>query len=353
MFVNDCDASLLTRRKSVGLLRFRLLKLYADVDRYVPSRRRLLFWALFEKPSVHLTSGWVLFDGNLGKVESIRLLIGKRVEAVDPSRLPRSIRHRLSALVLLFYLPRRREIGWAVLLAEVVADALRRPDGVHVKVFLWNPYFLWQYAISDWVGADVTYHLSCAYPRLRNVRNVLASRTTLDIMQYPPVVGKAVVGLPLRLGSTGSLSLFLSKLSVTQLSPTEQFMIDVARELTKRFGKQINLYPHPNDVRDENTLEEIQNRFEHLGLRVCPVEPATGFVADSVSVSAVSSVGLEMTGRVHAHFVVVNGAPHVPELSGDWRERAEKHLRARGWVLDASRGVDVAIDRLLPEFEVR
>jgi len=339
------------RSKSIGLLRFRLLNLYADVDRYVPSRRRLLFWALLEKPSVHLTSGWVLFDGNLGKVESVRLLIGKRVEGIDPSRLPRLIRHRFSALLLLFHLPQRREIGWAVLLAKVVAEALRRSDGIHVKVFLWNPYFLWQYAISDWVGADAAYHLSCAYPSLRNVRNVLASRTTLDIMQYPPGVGKAVVGLPLRHDSTGSLNLFLSKSSIIQLCPTEQFMIELAQELTKSFGKQVNLYPHPNDVRDESTMEYMRNKFEPLGLRVCPVEPSTGYVADSVSLSAVSSVGLEMTGRVHAHFVVVNGAPHVPELSGDWRERAEKHLRARGWVLDASRGVDVAIDRLLPAFE--
>ena len=321
-----------------------------------PSRALLVRWVLSParvRGSLEPTHGWIVCDENSGKANSAIELLGVKMIAVNPMDCPRSRTLRMIALRGLFYSSKRREVLWASLVSSSFCTWYTKYHSLNGRVFLWNPYHLIHYAVAARGAVTASYHLTCGYPRLPSVTFVFGSELGLKVLGYGSSVQSVIVGPRVnRLfqcdrPSAGRLVICLSKFEIQRTCPSERFLLLVAEEVNRSMSAEVVVYLHPNDLREPSQLEIAEKELAARGMKGSRAGYLNEVCAGDVSLSAMSTIGIELVSRGMTHRVVAVGDPHQSEIHGDWRFRGLGELVARGAVFDMRAGVSAIADRLV------
>lgn len=311
-------------------------------------RRTLLKWSLTRSRETSLGSPrWILCDENAGKAISAHELLGITLHVTNPAECPRSVRLRLMAVFCSLYSARRREVALAQLHSRCFVKWRLRylPES---EVFLWNPSRLTHYAVGLREKRVAVYHLNCVYPRVPHTRWAFGSFLSLKVLSYGPHVNAVVVGPRLVVvAEKPRFVLCPSKLAVADWVETERCLLELGEWIRNKTGFPVWVFFHPNDRRTVGDSSRLRGRLKSQGLILSDDEYRRRVSLSDVSLSALSTIGTELTSRGLTHQVLVNGMPHVSEMPGDWRCRAGSELSARGSALDIRSGLEACASEVV------
>lgn len=295
-------------------------------------------------------------DHNPGKVVSVREALGVEMDFVNPYLLPRGARLRIRMLWALLARQHTREVVWATILSECVANVYQTISPSQRRIFVWNPYNLLHYAIAFRFPVSAAYHLSCGYPPLKQVNVAIGSEFVLTTIGYPMEVKRAFVGPEIRSKGLGQrLVLCPSKREVFGRCRTERMLFEIAVGVQSQTGADVWVFVHPNDSGDEGVLAEIRELGGDKPFSVSTERYIEARWSDDVSLTGISTLGAELVSRKVNHLVLVDGVPHDGEMRGDWRIRAWEDLRDRNALLDVRGGVEQCVrevvERLKEQFD--
>ena len=319
---------------------------YVDPTR--ARRRTLVKWSLTRSRQTSFGSPrWILCDANAGKATSVHELLGITLAVANPAQCPRSVRLRLIALFCSLYPERRRDVALAQLHSRCFVE-WRLKYVPESEVFVWNPSGLMHYAVAFREARVAVYHLNCAYPKLPHARWVFGSALSLEVLSYNSNVSLVVVGPRLAVvDEKPRVVLCPSKLAVADRVGTEQFLLELGEWIRVKFGFPVWVFFHPNDRRAIVDSSFLRGRMQSQGLILSEDEYESRVSHSDVSLSALSTIGTELTSRGLAHQVLVSGMPHVAEMRGDWRCRAGAILSARGSALNIRPGLEACASEVV------
>jgi len=300
--------------------------------------------------TIRLAMGWsgsrldvragpiLLVDHNANKIQHAERVFGSEVSLVNAL----GIRHRWrwrTLLILACLLPARaRAIATALVHATNLRHSLHRGQ----KVVLWNPYTLLQFAVDERVGAEAAYHLTASYPALRQVRWAHGCSLALGILEYDQ--SKQVETLqPWEFErSDPVLVVYLSHLSEVPRHDAELSLLRAIRVWRECTVAPIEIFIHYIDR--GKAVNDPRHRwfFDEFGDLVSHRNSLTSSSRLQISLSALSTIGLDLLSMDIAHFVV------APEPSGkvpneEWQARLDP-LRAD--VLRVGDGADEWLQKI-------
>lgn len=300
----------------------------------VRSRRRTIWEAITrtKSPQGIPAGAMLLVDHNPSKVQHAERVFGSAVTLVNPLDL----RHRLRARALLIaacVLPQRAR-GVATTLIH--ASNLRYHLQPGQTVVLWNPYTLLQFAVDERVGTDSAYHLNASYPALRRVQKAHGCSVALDLIGYEQ--SKWVLALqPWSLDRTDPvLVVYLSQLEEVTRHVSELSLLDAVRAWKSETLVPIEIFIHYTDRGTARNDPQHRWFFDEFGEFVSDQDSLESSSTSQISLSALSTIGLDLLSMDIAHFVV------APEPSGNgpdegWQRRLDP---LRPDVLRVGDGVD-------------
>lgn len=274
----------------------------------------------------------VLVDHNPRKLSHAERVFGTPLTLVDPLSLRHQWRWRF-LLVVTCGLPNRvRVVAASMIHAANLRHYLRSDE----NVFLWNPYTLLHFAVDELLGAEATYHLSASYPALRRVRVAHGCSVALDLLGYDR--SKRVETLqPWRFERRDPvLVIYLSTLKDVICDAPELSLLRAAREWRDRTVVPIEIFIHYSDRGTALHDPRYTDFFREFGGLVNDRDSLVSSSRQQISLSALSTIGLDLLSMDVAHFVV------VPEISGDnpggaWQSRLDQ---TRTDLLRVGDGVD-------------
>jgi len=274
----------------------------------------------------------LLIDHNPSKVEHAERVFGSAVILANPLDL----RHRLRARALLIaacVLPQRAR-GVATTLIH--ASNLRYHLQPGQTVVLWNPYTLLQFAVDERVGTESAYHLDASYPALRRVQKAHGCSVALDLIGYEQ--SKWVLALqPWSLDRTDPvLVVYLSKLEEVTRHVSELSLLDAVRAWKSQTLVPIEIFIHYTDRGTARNDPQHRWFFDEFGEFVSDRDSLESSSTSQVSLSALSTIGLDLLSMDIAHFVVVPQGAGSEPYDG-WRSRLDS---SRTDVLRVGDGVD-------------
>lgn len=274
----------------------------------------------------------LLIDHNSGKAEHAERVFGSAVSLINPL----DVRHRLHWRALLIAscaLPGRVRV---VATSLIHASNLRHYLRPRQNIVLWNPYTLLHFAVDERVGSDATYHLNASYPALRRVRRAYGCSTALDILGYEE--SRRVETLqPWNFRRNDPvLVIYLSQLDEVSRHHSELSLLAAARAWREQTAAPIEIFIHYTNR--GTAVNDPRHRwfFDEFGDLVSDRDSLKYSSTSQISLSALSTIGLDLMSMEIAHFVVLPRGPGS-EPSDDWRLRLDP---SRVDVLRVDAGVD-------------
>lgn len=264
-------------------------------------------------------AGWgVLVDSNPNKGAHAERVFGRPMVIVDPVAIRHNLRWRV-ALLLTCMLPTRAR---AVVVALVHARNLSGRLMPEQRVYLWNPYTLMQFAVSEVLEVEATYHLDASYPRLRAVGQAHGCQVALDLLGY--AADERVHTLqPWNLTRDEPvLVVYLSKLDEMQRHRSELRLLDAVRAWRDLTTAPIEIYIHYTDRQTARQEPLHAEFFDEFGDLVSDENSLDRLSSSQISVSALSTIGLDLLSMDIAHFVMTPNDP-LTEPFGVWRNRLD------------------------------
>lgn len=279
----------------------------------------LLSWKSDDVPRTGMRVG-VVVDSNHNKALHAERVFGRPMVIVDPLAIRHNLRWRV-ALLLTCMLPTRSR---AVAVALVHARNLSGRLTTEQRVYLWNPYTLMQFAVSEVLAVEATYHLTASYPRLRSVEKAYGCEVALDLLGY--AASERVNSLQPWSFTRDEpvLVIYLSKLEVLHRFESESRLLDAVRAWRQKTTAPIEIFLHYSDR--QNARQERRNSafFDEFGHLVTESDSLGCLSTHQISLSALSTVGLDLLSMNVAHFVMLPSVA-VPEPLLDWRSRLDHH----------------------------
>lgn len=274
----------------------------------------------------------VLIDHNPSKVPHAERVFGSAVTLVNPLALPHRL-HWRALLIAACALPGRAR-GVATALIHAYNLRYHLQPGQNIAV--WNPYTLLQFAVDERIGTESAYHLDASYPALRRVRNAHGCSVALDLIGYEE--SKRVMALqPWRFDrSDPVLVIYISKLDEVIRHPSELGLLDAVRAWKSRTLAPIEIFIHYTDR--GTAVNDPRHRwfFDEFGEFVSDRNSLESSSSAQISLSALSTIGLDLLSMDVAHFVVTPQAAGSEPYDG-WRLRLDP---SRTDVLRVGDGVD-------------
>ena len=290
------------------------------------------------RASSGLGASALLIDHNPSKVAHAERVFGRPMTLVDPLTASHRLHWRV-LLVLACLLPdRAREVATALIHAGNLRHLVRSDQ----QVFLWNPYTLLQFAVDEVLGTDAAYHLNASYPALRRVQNAHGCHVALDLLGYERP--KRVEALqPWSLNrSEPVLVVYLSNLDEVRRFAPELSLLRAVRDWRHHTNLPIEIYIHYTDRRSAPGEPRHAAFFEEFGDLVTVQNSLELLSSDQISLSARSTIGLDLLSMDIAHFVVVPEHPSS-ERDAAWQLRLDP---ARADVLRAGDETDQWLRRI-------
>ena len=300
----------------------------------VRSRRRTIWEAITrtKSPQGIPAGAMLLVDHNPSKVQHAERVFGSAVTLVNPLALA----HRLLWRALLIgacALPGRAR---GVATSLIHACNFRHHVQPGQTIVLWNPYTLLQFAVDERVGTESAYHLDASYPALRRVQSAYGCSVALDLIGYEE--SKHVMALqPWSFDRCEPvLVVYLSKLDEMIRHASELALLDAVRAWRSQTLAPIEIFIHYTDRVTARNDPQHRWFFDEFGELVSDRDSLESSSTSQISLSALSTIGLDLLSMDIAHFVI------APEPSGNgldegWQTRLDP---SRPDVLRVGDGVD-------------
>ena len=274
----------------------------------------------------------LLIDHNSGKVPHAERVFGSPVSLANP--LVMRHRWRWRTLLLLACLLPVRARG----VASALVHATNLRDHLHLgqKVVLWNPYTLLQFAVDERVGSEASYHLSASYPALRQVRRAHGCSLALDVLGYEQPKRVETLQPWAFERSDPVLVIYLSHLNEVPRHDGELSLLAAVRAWRERTLAPIEIFIHY--INRGTAVNDPQYRwfFDEFGDLVSDRDSLAWSSSSQISLSALSTIGLDLLSMDIAHFVVAP-EPSSSEPDEAWQARLDP---LRPDVLRVGDGVD-------------
>jgi len=259
-------------------------------------------------------------------------VFGSAVSLINPLALPHRL-HWRALLIAACALPGRAR---SVATTLIHASNLRHHLQPGQKVVLWNPYTLLQFAVDERVGTESAYHLDASYPALRRVQKAHGCSVALDLIGYEQ--SKWVLALqPWSLDRTDPvLVVYLSKLEEVTRHVSELSLLDAVRAWKSQTLVPIEIFIHYTDRGTARNDPQHRWFFDEFGEFVSDRDSLESSSTSQISLSALSTIGLDLLSMDIAHFVVVPQGAGSEPYDG-WRSRLDS---SRTDVLRVGDGVD-------------
>lgn len=270
------------------------------------------------RASTWLADSALLIDHNPSKVAHAERVFGRPMTLVNPL----TASHRLPWRVLLMLaclLPARpRQVATALIHAGNLRHLVRSDQ----RVFLWNPYTLLQFAVDEVLGTDAAYHLDASYPALRRVQRAHGCQVALDLIGYDHSTQVEALQPWSRKRSEPVLVVYLSKLDELARHASERGLLEAVRAWRHHTNLPIEIYIHYTDRGAARDAPRHSAFFAEFGDLVSESNSLDQLSSNQVSLSALSTIGLDLLSMDIAHFVMVPGSLQDEDFGG-WRERLD------------------------------
>ena len=279
---------------------------------------------------VGLETGQVLIDYNKNKIKNAKAVWGD-VAFLNPYWLKPSLQERTLILLSFFCLSPTSKCFRAIGVALTTQKRLE----VGVVRLVWNPYSLFHHAVVKFCHVSSTYLLSPKYPLPKGVTTFIGHRVIGDIYQLDDKIFTALKFQGKISSDVQRVAIYLTKLIETD--PREERLLEFAQYLLAR-GINVAIYLHYTD----RTRESFSELSPLLADRVRRENSVEDLSAQQISLSGVSTIGLELLSGDVAHFVCFGAAGDsstIPFSSDDTPFRL--------WVMRQARG----LDRTASDFE--
>ena len=259
----------------------------------------------------------ILADHNTSKLDHASRVFGCRLCLIDPLTISHLFRYRLLLVCSSFLIGDLREVTVALIHAENFKRVLAsKPD-----IYLWNPYTLIQYAVSERIEVEAVYYLTVAYPPIRRTSRAFASGRAHELMGTP-INLREIANQPMTVTSNSLQCVFYpTQLHGLSVLETERQLISLARTFRETSRIPVLIFLH---YVDRNMPPELLSEaLGDLAEIVTREDSLVGVSSRQISFSASSTIGLEFLSRQSCHFVLANRANSGREVVGDWRWRLE------------------------------
>jgi len=256
----------------------------------------------------------LLVDHNSSKLAHAERVFGIRFALVDPRAVRHLWRWRV-LLVLACALPDRLR---AVLTSMIHSANLRHHLAPGEQVYLWNPYALLQYAVDELVSSEAAYHLEASYPPLRKTGRAFGSSVALEVLGYPPERQVLALQPWTFTRDDAVLVVYLTKLDAVYRRPAELALLDAVRVWRAATINPIEIFLHYSDRRVAALDPRHADFFAEFGDLVTHCGSLEFSSLAQISLSAGSSIGLDLLSMDIAHFVVTDGIAAGGQRDG-WR----------------------------------
>jgi len=260
----------------------------------------------------------LLVDHNSGKLAHAERVFGVPFALVDPLAVCHRWRWRVLLLLACLLPARVREVVTALIHVTNLARYVRSGQ----EIFLWNPYTLLQFAVDELLDVKATYHLSASYPALRRVKQAHGCSVALEVLGYEQ--SKRVEALqPWRFGRTDPiLAIYLSQLDEVFQHESELSLLAAVRAWRYKTLAPIEIFIHYTD-RERATYDQRHAEFfREFGDLVSDRDSLVSSSTGQISLSALSTIGLDLLSMEIAHFVVAP-EPHSGEPTNVWQARLD------------------------------
>ena len=283
---------------------------------------------VFKQPASgmnRLDSGAVLADHNTSKVEHASRVFGCQLRLVDPLATRHLFRYRVLLVVSSILFGPVREISVALIHASNFRRLLKAgPD-----VYLWNPYTLLQFAISERVELKGVYYLTVAYPEIRRPGRAFASPRAHDLIGTPTEL-REIAYQPIAVTSKVLRCAFYpTQLHGLSVLETERQLISLARALREISRVPVRIFLHYIDRQMQ--WERLRESLGDLADIVTQEDSLKSVSSRQISFSASSTIGLEFLSRGLCHFIIARPHDTGREVVGDWRWRLEPDCPSVLW----------------------
>lgn len=292
---------------------------------------RTVITRVAEKPQLPVGAA-LLVDHNPRKLSHAERVFGIALTLIDPLSVRHQWRWRF-LLVLACGLPNRvREVATSMIHAANLRHYVRSDE----KVMLWNPYTLLHFAVDELLVSEATYHLSASYPALRRARVAHGCSVALELLGYEQ--SRRVETLqPWSFERRDPvLVIYLSTLKDVAGHPSELSLLRATRAWRDKTVVPIEIFIHYSDRDTAEHDPQYAEFFREFGGLVSDRDSLVSSSVQQISLSALSTIGLDLLSMDIAHFVV------APEISGNrrvdgWQSRLDY---SRSDVLRLGDGVD-------------
>ena len=259
-----------------------------------------------------------LVDQNPRKLVHARRVFGSDLSLLHPLEINHRTRWRI-LLLLTCALPERLRI---VAVALIHAKNLQATIPQAREIYLWNPYNLLHYAVDEVLGTEGAYHLVATYPPLRFANYVYSNQVVRELSGESFGAHKVALQ-PWRIHRDDPiLVLYLSKLNFGLQDESERALLNVARSWRDLTRFPIEIYLHYSDRTLNFEGDEREEILLEFGGLLKTEDSLSSASRNQISLSAASSIGLDLLTMDISHFVV---APVRSELPGrsDWQRRLD------------------------------
>ena len=270
-------------------------------------------------------SGAVLADHNASKMEHASRVFGCQLRLVDPLATRHLLRYRVLLVVSSILFGQIRELSVAL----IHASNFRRLLKAEPDVYLWNPYTLLHFAVSERVELKAVYYLTVAYPGIRRPGRAFASPRAHDLIGTPTEL-REVAYQPMAVTSNVlQCAFYPTQLHGLSVLETERQLISLARGLREISRAPVRIFLHYVDR--QMPWEGLRESLGDLADIVTREDSLKSVSSKQISFSASSTIGLEFLSRGLCHFIIARPHEAVREVVGDWRWRLEPDCPSVLW----------------------
>ena len=284
------------------------------------------------RASTGLEDSALLVDHNPSKVAHAERVFGRPMTLVDPLTASHGLQWRVLLMLACLLPARARQVATALIHAGNLRHLVRSDQ----RVFLWNPYTLLQFAVDEVLGTEEAYHLSASYPALRRVKQAYGCSVALELLGYDQ--SRCVEALQpwCFRRSDPVLVIYLSHLNEVFNHGSELSLLAAVRAWRHQTIAPIEIFIHYIDrgraAYDHRHAEFFREFGDLVSDRDSLVSSSTG----QISLSALSTIGLDLLSMEIAHFVVAPDS-NSGEPTDVWQARLDP---SRTDVLRAAEGAE-------------
>lgn len=260
----------------------------------------------------------ILLDHNKAKIIHAEEVFSCGLELVDPLSIHHAARYRIMLLLTAILPDSLRGLLVAWIHTKNLASWLPTDS----KLYLWNPYTMLHFVLSERLLIHSVFYLTVAYPPLRQTSKTYASKRAHELLRTDPQLMVISEQSSTFLSSDVWCSIYMTQLHGLSVLESEKRLLDFARKLRSVCRTQVKIFLHYLD-RDlsDNQLESILGDLAELVSREDSLDTLS---TRQLSFSASSTIGLDLLSKGVCHFIVANPTNGGREVVGDWRWRLSR-----------------------------